>query len=67
MEMKCQACGYEHKTDYLHHFDNPVIKGGEEFILIGGRFFIDDKSNYPPIREIYLFICPKCGTVKADI
>lgn len=61
--MKC-VCGYEHEggVDEKGNWNN-YLKGDKEFIRItGSTFKIPDDGSYH--REVYLFACPKCSTVK---
>jgi len=61
--MKC-ICGYEHENGIGEDGEwNDFLKGDEEFINIENRFqrYIKGVNEY---REVYLYACPKCGTIK---
>ena len=69
---KCNACGYEYKWNYkirdkkYADTTNKIIeKGDEDFIKIIGSFGYPI-SSWPYYREIFLYMCPKCMTVKGD-
>lgn len=74
--MKC-LCGYNYLEDW--EIDRELDfcgteeqrqklkdKNEEEFIKIQGHFIYKDTSGWDDrLEEIPLYICPKCGTVKA--
>jgi hypothetical protein len=65
MDIKCAACGHTKINSY--DFDaQEYVNKGEDFIRIDGSFTIpnEDSYYYPPVRKVYLYACPICGTVK---
>lgn len=65
--MKC-ICGYEHEEE----FDNEdryykTINGDDKFKEICGTFLIEDDDYYKLKREVSIYACPKCGTLKIEI
>ena len=66
--MKC-ICGYEHETEWnSKQRYNETIKGDEKFTEIKGTFLVKTEYDYsaPDIRQISLYACPKCGTVRIN-
>ena len=66
--MKC-VCGYERESGIGPDGKwNDNLKGNEDFITIrGSTFKIWDRSRgYCNEVEVYLYACPKCGTVRMD-
>jgi hypothetical protein len=62
--MKC-ACGYAFEKD--EKYNEVVVKGDEPFyrLYTNGAFWIDTYALLG--KDVDLFICPKCGTVRAEI
>lgn len=60
---KCTACGYEYQWDTINK-ERIFIKGDEDFIKIIGKFAFETVRR---VREIDLYMCPKCYTVKGDL
>jgi hypothetical protein len=65
--MKC-LCGYEYKEEFdEENYNIKVIIGDTEFNKIEGTFIIKEKNwDSSRIKEIELYSCPKCGTIKTD-
>lgn len=63
--MKC-ICGYENKDGFVNGEWVKNIIGDEEFIKIEGSTFKKSIGIFET-KEIYLYACPKCGTVKIKI
>lgn len=65
--MECKACGYK----YDHSYNGPdyaeVHTGDEPFIMINEPVTISQDEYGNPEIERQLYICPKCGTVRADL
>lgn len=63
--MKC-VCGYEHESgiDDKGKYQDDLI-GDEEFTKITGVVF-KDETDFFNERKVYLFACPKCGTVRME-
>jgi hypothetical protein len=61
----CTACGYEYQWDTIKK-ERTTIKGDEDFIKIIGSFGYEDKNPYRCIREISLYMCSKCFTIKGN-
>lgn len=62
--MKC-VCGYERISinDY-DNFENKEV-GTEDFIEIKGIYTVDNKDSwYGGLKEVQIFACPECGTLK---
>lgn len=59
--MKC-VCGYVYSRDW--NFDTSAEDniGDEKFDEILGSFHIREKFEYND-RSVYLYACPKCGTI----
>lgn len=57
--MKC-VCGYEKGTE--------EDIGDEKFIKLRVAFLMDDGRalHYPIVTPNALYMCPKCGTVRAE-
>ena len=62
--MKC-ACGYVFEKD--EKYNEVVVKGDEPFRILhtNGAFWIDAPGLIE--KDMDLFVCPKCGTVRAEI
>lgn len=56
--MKC-LCGYEFDQSKEHTNEN------EPFIRVTGSTF-KRRFSYGMEEEIFLYVCPKCSTVKMD-
>lgn len=58
--MKC-VCGYTYKIKHGETRKDPDVKlaGDEDFIEIEGTFLTSG-------RDVYLYACPKCGTIRTD-
>jgi hypothetical protein len=65
--MKCN-CGYEYEEGINENNNGKweTLKGKEKFIKIEGTFFIKKEYDYSPdeIKQINLYACPKCGSVR---
>jgi hypothetical protein len=64
--MKC-LCGYEHESgldEDANYKEN--LLGDEPFSRIQGSTF-KKYLGMGETNEIYLYICPKCGTIKTEI
>lgn len=57
--MKC-VCGYE-RAWQVNSSWNTVFIGDEDFIRITPKFW-----NYEETYLFNLYVCPKCGTVRAE-
>lgn len=58
--MECKACGFNDKEQK----DKPYE---EKFIRVEGHFTTVQDSGYHQNRnEIYLYACPKCGTIRTS-
>lgn len=64
--MKCSACQYEYEEEWKRGGDYIVIKGDDRFIVISGTFLVERGGWDAGKKEIYLFACPKCKTVKIE-
>lgn len=70
--MKC-ICGYYHYEDYQINMMDDAFKeetirnnGSEEFHKVLGSFHISDDYSYTRSEKpISIYMCPKCGTLKA--
>lgn len=63
--MKC-VCGYEYKEEWDEGAKRVAI-GGEEFTPIDTKATVEDTGSYHRTQyDIHLYICPKCGTVRAE-
>lgn len=62
MALKCPACGYEYEYKIAKNMLE-VIKGDDDFIEIDGNFTIKSQSN-GQLERVFLFACPKCGSIK---
>ena len=63
--MTC-VCGYEFEHKYKQRenskgYDEVIVKGEKNFIRIEGNFTIKGDFN---IRNVSLFACPVCLTIK---
>jgi hypothetical protein len=65
-KMKC-LCGYEHESglDKDANYKENLL-GDEPFSRIQGSTF-KKYLGMGETNEIYLYICPKCGTIKTEI
>lgn len=68
--MKC-VCGYIYEDEYIKRenkpgFDRIVIKGDREFIHISGSFTIASDRYYSSVKQVELYACPKCGTIRME-
>lgn len=59
--MLCRACGYE----YIFRYEGPECiefrRGDEPFKKVVGPYIVNKD------RTINTYICPKCGTLIADL
>lgn len=64
--MKC-LCGYEHKSGYTEDMKEwkEHLIGDEDFKQISGSTFKIRRDGFWNEKEVELYICPKCGTVRA--
>lgn len=63
MIYECKACGYREGFDYNIGYNKEHI-GDEKFKEINGHFTImSDYAWGEHETRVYLFACPKCGTV----
>jgi len=53
--MKCYACGYEDEEKEFEKID------GTDGYTFACR---SSKDNYSSYKEVRMFVCPVCGTVK---
>lgn len=73
--MTC-ICGYTRHEDWEIAYENdPELKakliaenGEEDFIRVNGNFTCTTERDYAPdyIREISVYACPKCGTLRVE-
>lgn len=63
---KC-PCGYEYEkgVDWDGDRQYKVLKGDEEFKLLRGHGLTFEPEPWCSPSEARLYVCPKCGTVKA--
>jgi len=63
--MKC-VCGYEHRHGEWDPETQKVIheSDGEKFTYIKGTFLVENTGWHGGTREVSLYACPKCGTIK---
>jgi rubredoxin len=59
--MKCSACNYSY-SDMKD--DKQKNDGDLKFIKLINNFHFKDQDG--TLEEAYLFVCPKCGTVKME-
>lgn len=65
--MKCGACNYLYEEEWNREDSEMVIKeGDDEFITIHGVFLVDNSGWHKGKHEVYLFACPKCGTIRIE-
>lgn len=66
MEMKC-PCGYtyEEGIDFDGDGEWKVLKGDKEFKLLSGHGLAFEPEPWCPPSKVSLWVCPKCGTIKA--
>lgn len=59
--MKCSACNYSY-----HELKDNNAEGVEDlkFIKLINNFHFKDADG--TLEEAYLFVCPKCGTVRME-
>jgi hypothetical protein len=69
----CVACGYEYqwknkgvKKGSGRVYEKVIIKGDKDFIKIIGKFAYEENEPYKYVREIDLYMCPKCMTIKGN-
>ncbi len=63
--MKC-VCGYEHESGLDENSKwNGFLKGDEKFIPLTGSTFMECEGH-GQYREVHLYACPKCNTVRMD-
>ena len=63
MKMKC-VCGYEKRGKDWDDSDDKYKDrdpGNNDFLAIKGRMSL----NFDNITTVKLYVCPKCGTVRA--
>ena len=41
-------------------------EGDEPFVRVNGHYTTKGESGWDYPREVYLYICPKCQTVRAE-
>jgi len=65
--MKC-VCSYEHQNGINDKGDwQENLVGDEEFVRIEGSVFrVKTDSYYLEYKDVSLFACPKCGTVRME-
>lgn len=67
--MKC-VCGYEYDVYWNgktgKEFEEIVRVGDEKFIDIKGTFYHEAEYRYESNDKYSLYICPKCGTIRAE-
>ena len=68
--MKC-VCGYYHLEDWQIKMEDVVFQddlrknnGSEKFLHIKGSFHLE--GEYGRDREVSVYTCPKCGTLKIN-
>ncbi len=65
--MKC-VCGYERLQSWQGPTDKEI--GEDDFILLETAVIKREKEyscGYDDKEEVYLYACPKCGTVKIEL
>jgi acetone carboxylase gamma subunit len=65
--MKC-VCGYEHTEEWDSEIKAyKTITGDSDFIEIDGKFTVNDGDPWHRNqRDIRIYACPKCGTLKIN-
>jgi hypothetical protein len=58
--MKCAACNYS-SDDSVEVKNN---KENEKFLKLINNFHFKDKEGN--LEEAYIFVCPKCGTLRME-
>ena len=65
--MKC-VCGYEYTRDEMDWIDEAYVDvedaGDEKFLKLNITATIN-KGSYGDLEEVFIYACPKCGTLKA--
>jgi len=64
--MQC-LCGYKHEKEW--NSENKcyfTTEGDSEFVEIGGKFTIEEGDWHKNLRDITVYACPKCGTLRID-
>lgn len=74
--MKCAACGYEYDCEAQEERRESDGHGGaytvgpELFVKLHaankGEFFLRQLGVLGSGRKLYLYVCPACGTVRAE-
>ncbi|MCR4434845.1 MAG: hypothetical protein QHH06_04845 [Clostridiales bacterium] len=63
--MKCAVCNYRYKEPDETSKDQKLVSDGEkEFIKVINSFHRKAEDGH--LDEVYLFACPKCGTVRLE-
>lgn len=62
MVLKCPSCGYEYECKITEK-GLEIIKGDKDFVEIDGNFTTKSQDS-EQIERVFLFACPKCGSVK---
>jgi DNA-directed RNA polymerase subunit M/transcription elongation factor TFIIS len=60
-DMKCAACNYSFKEPQE---DKTEKDGNEQFLKLINSFHFKDKDGN--LEEAYVFVCPKCGTLRME-
>lgn len=64
MSIQCKACKYKGEI-YNEAGVSPITN--PKFIEISGvRFVIEDTTRFNNYKEVRLYACPKCGTVRME-
>ena len=69
--MKC-VCGYEYKDnkkrlENWQPLEEKIAAGEAPFIPIETQILIPTSALYGGIKDASLYICPKCGAVRAEL
>ena len=65
--MKCAVCNYVKEAEWENEDMQKI--GDEYFIKVRGNFTIQKDRDYgygSDIKEVSLYACPKCGTVRME-
>jgi len=63
--MKCHACGYRYnEPDNSSGEKKLITDGSDTFVKVINTFH--RKTEDGSLDEVYLFACPRCGTVRME-